>query len=104
MTPKKGQKRTSTATRKSVRAKSNRASEKIEQALSILKSVDIPIDSLSKRKKERLAMALLAVAKIKPSSAWKDAQCWEGPGSWGLTTRETIEFWNNYYGENLSRG
>ncbi|MBZ8180465.1 DNA (cytosine-5-)-methyltransferase [Oscillatoria salina] len=76
---------------------------KIEQALQILKAVGIPVDSQTPRRKLRLALALLAVANIKPNTNWDDAAYWEGVGSWALTSREIINFWNTYYLEALGK-
>ncbi|MDD1777834.1 MAG: restriction endonuclease [Candidatus Helarchaeota archaeon] len=77
---------------------------KIRDALKILEAIGVPIDNLTSRRKERVALALLAVANLQPDKLWKDSVVWKEPGSWSLTTREIINYWNNYYGENVSSG
>jgi hypothetical protein len=64
----------------------------------------VPITSAGFRRQQRLALALLAVANIKPNSLWSDAAYFEDEKSWALTTREIIKFWNEHYGERLSSG
>ena len=64
----------------------------------------IPVDGMSVRRQRRVALSLLALAKMKPDTSWKEASVFEGPESWKLTTRETISFWNKYWGENVSAG
>ncbi len=78
--------------------------EKIEEALRILASIGIPVADMPARRKERIALALLAAASLKPDTPWKDAACWEGRGSWALGTREIIKFWNEHYNEDVSSG
>lgn len=74
----------------------------ILEALQILDCLGIPVDNFKGkgRKKEKLAMALLAVGNVKKSSEWKKA----GPEKYAPTTREIIAFHNKYLGENLSSG
>jgi hypothetical protein len=78
--------------------------QKIDQAIEILRKVGIPVDGMTARRKRRVALALLALANMKPSTSWKDASVFEGPESWKLTTRETIVFWNKFWGEHVSPG
>jgi DNA (cytosine-5)-methyltransferase 1 len=81
---------------------------KIDEALHILKAIGIPVDGMTPRRKDRLALALLAVANIKPDNNWSEAACWKGEGSWSLTSRGIIDFWNANYlhvlGKQLSSG
>jgi site-specific DNA-cytosine methylase len=75
---------------------------KKDQALDIIQSVGIPLRGMTKRRKERIALALIAVAQIKPGQEWKDAKSYFTDQSKPLTTREIIRFWNNYYGEKIA--
>jgi hypothetical protein len=77
---------------------------KIDEALKIITSLGIPTGDMRPRRKERITLALLATANLKPDTPWIEAACWEGRGSWALTSREMIKFWNEYYGENVSSG
>jgi hypothetical protein len=56
------------------------------------------------RRQRRLALALLALANMRPDTPWKEASVFEGPASWKLTTRETIDYWNKHWGEKISSG
>jgi type II restriction enzyme len=51
-----------------------------------------------------VALALLALANLKPVDPWDKAQVFESEKSWALATREIIKFWNENYGENVSSG
>lgn len=77
-------------------------STKKEQALNIIRSVGIPVRDLTSRRRERLALALLAVAHIKPETPWHDAQSYFEEGPKPVTTRDIIKFWNAYYGEKIA--
>lgn len=78
--------------------------QKIEEALKILTALELPVESMTDRRKKRVAMALLAVANIKSATPWTKACIWGDASAWNLTTRQIISYWNNHYGENLSRG
>ncbi|OHB66897.1 MAG: hypothetical protein A2Y76_10780 [Planctomycetes bacterium RBG_13_60_9] len=81
-----------------------RTKKEIEQALSILTVVGVPVERMTERRRKRMAMALLALANIRPGDPWERASVWEGDSPWSLTTREMIQFWNRHYGERVSSG
>ncbi|MBI2675764.1 MAG: restriction endonuclease [Candidatus Aenigmarchaeota archaeon] len=74
--------------------------------MEIIKAAGIPADNESPKRRERMALALLAVANMKPRDSWKSAMVWkEGrQKNWSLTTREIIKFWNKHYEQNISSG
>lgn len=74
------------------------------EALEIIEAVGIPIQNCTPRRRERVALALLAVANLKPDDSWANSSCWEHEGSWALTTRDIIRFWNEHYDETVSSG
>lgn len=76
----------------------------IKQALQLLQTIGIPIDGRTARQQQRMALALLAVARMKPSTPWAEAAVFEGAGSWTPTSRKIIAFWNAYWGEKVSSG
>jgi hypothetical protein len=78
-------------------------SRKIREAWEILSALGVPTER-TERRRERIAMALLAVANLKLDSEWSEACCWRGPGSHSLLTREIITFWNSNFGEGVSSG
>ncbi|MDB9516193.1 BsuBI/PstI family type II restriction endonuclease [Roseofilum reptotaenium CS-1145] len=75
---------------------------KKEQALEIIKSIGIPVREMTKRRRERLALALLAVARLSPEMLWKEAKSYFAGGSNPITTREIIKFWNTHYAEKIA--
>ena len=80
------------------------AGKKIEEAQQLLAAIGVPMDDMTTRRKKRLALALLAIANLRPSQSWSRAAVWSGEGSHNLTTRQIIAFWNAHYGENVSSG
>ena len=77
-------------------------SEKIEQALTILKSVGVPVRGMSPRRSRRVALALLAVGHLPPDKPWTEATSFSVGGPAPVKTRDIIRFWNEHYGEQLS--
>lgn len=77
-------------------------SQKMEQALNIIKSVGIPVRDLTPRRRERVALALLAVSHIKPLDRWTSARSFFDDGSKPVTTRQIIAFWNAHYGQKIA--
>jgi len=69
----------------------------INEALYILSKFGVPIESMSQRRMERMAMALLAVANVNQNSDWSKVH-----SSHSLRTREIIRYWNRYFYENIS--
>jgi len=80
--------------------KSHSVKKVIEEALDILSSVGIPVAPQTERRKERMAMAFLAVAGV--TSSWNDAKGLEEKRL--MSTRDLIDFINEHFEENLSRG
>ena len=77
--------------------------EKIEQALVLIRSVGIPVRDMTKRRQERVALALLAVAQLYPDTSWDKAQSFLVGGSAApMTTRQIISFWNVNYAQNIA--
>lgn len=76
--------------------------EKIEQALTLIRSVGIPVRDMTQRRRERVALALLAVARLKPETPWLEAQSFFSGGAAPMTTRQIIAFWNVNYGQNIA--
>ena len=82
---------------------SSAARKKVDEALQILTAVGIDTNALTRRRKHRLALALLALSNIRPRDSWPDAAVW-GFSDHSVTSREAIIFWNTHYGENISSG
>jgi DNA (cytosine-5)-methyltransferase 1 len=76
--------------------------EKLEQAENIMKAVGIPVRGMTPRRAERVALALLAVAQLKPKDNWSKAQCYFDGSGRALTTRQIIRFWNEHYGQDVA--
>lgn len=81
--------------------------EKIKEAQEILKASGVPLgegEIRTPRRKKRLAMALLAVANVKPDTDWASAHILGDGREHSLATREIIDFWNTHYGQKVSSG
>lgn len=62
----------------------------------------MPLDGLSNRGMERLAMVFLALADVHTMNSWKKAKGYNGQRS--LRSRDIIEYLNAHFEEKLSRG
>src|SRR4028119_1214375 len=69
----------------------------INEALYILSRLGVPIEGISKRRLERIAMAFLAVANVRTDTGWANAD-----SSHALRTRDIIRYWNNHFHETIS--
>ena len=78
------------------------AAAKVEQALNILRGIGVPLRNYTRRRRERIAKALLAVGHLQPHTPWSEARSFFDDGLKPITTREIIRFWNAHYGENLA--
>ena len=78
---------------------------KISEARKILQAIGIPLgkgELKTELRQDRLALTLLAVADIKPSSKWMDAKIHDDGNDYALRTRDIINFWNNFYKLDIS--
>lgn len=69
----------------------------LNEALYILFKLGLPLEGLSERRLERIAMAFLAVANVKTSNDWANVD-----SSYNLKTREIIRYWNSHFYEKTS--
>ena len=83
-------------------SKSEQVKRLIRQALHIMQCLGLPIDEYTDRKKEKAAMAFLAVADVKKSSDWKKMK--SANDDYAITTKGIIEFDNKYLEDNISPG
>lgn len=82
--------------------KSPKLAKLFNEALFILSKLGIPLEGLSPRELEKMAMAFLAVADVKRSGDWAKARLREGKDT--LKSREIIAYLNEYFGEDISKG
>ena len=78
---------------------------KISEARKILQAIGIPLgegELKTELRQNRLALTLLAVADIKPSTKWTDAKIHDDGNDYALRTRDIINFWNNFYKLDIS--
>jgi len=87
---------------KNFREKDPAAQAIITQALKILDSFGIPFREMAQRRMERVALAFLAVADLRPGSEWASAKDFTSGRSLG--TRDIIDFLNSHFKEDISRG
>jgi len=70
--------------------------------LEALSAAGIPLDDLTDRRLERVALAVLACGDIKSVADFKSAK--SITDGYGLRTKGIVEYMNAHYGENLSKG
>ncbi len=88
--------------KKTFNSKPEKVQKLIREALQIIMCLGIPMDGVTDRQKEKTAMALLAVGDVSDSRDWKKIK--NSNDDYALTTREIIDFHNEYLAENISRG
>lgn len=74
----------------------------IREALFIVDQLGIPLEGLTGRDKEKIAMALLAAGDVKSSKDWSKIKT--ANSGYSITTKECIEFYNQNLEENMSKG
>ena len=74
----------------------------IREALFIIDQLGIPLEGLTGRDKEKLAMALLAAGDVKTSKEWRKVKSTNS--GYSITTKQCVEFYNTYLEENMSKG
>ena len=74
----------------------------IRESLQIISCLGVPIDDLTERAKEKMAMALLAVGDVKRSADWKNLK--DSRRKHALTTREIINFHNTFLEDHINSG
>jgi hypothetical protein len=80
------------------------AGRKVDEALIALRSVGIPVDSLTAIERDRIALALLSISNIRPSDTWSNAGLAKDGSQWRLATREIIAFQNTNWFQKISPG
>ncbi len=80
--------------------KSAQIKKLLNEAVEIFKSVGIPLESQTERRLERMALCFLAVAGI--TRSWLEAKGLDDERH--LKSRDIIEFINQHFGENISKG
>lgn len=76
--------------------------EKVEQALTIVRSIGVPLRKYTQRRLERVAKALLAVGLLEPGTPWSETKSYLDGGPRPVTTRDIIKIWNTHYNENIA--
>jgi DNA (cytosine-5)-methyltransferase 1 len=74
----------------------------INEALFILAKLGVPLDGLTSRRLEKMALAFLAVADVHRSSDWSNAKGFNGTRA--LKSREIIAYINRHFAEKISPG
>lgn len=84
------------------RDKSEPLQELICETLAILDTLGIPLDNMTPRRQERMALAFLAVIGKRVENSWSDIQ--DLSDSVSLKTRDIITILNREYEEDISSG
>lgn len=87
---------------KTFRKKSRNHQKLINEALSILDALGIPLDGISKRALEKMALAFIAVCQITKSGDW--AKVKDKTDGIDLKSRDIINYINKNFGEKISSG
>lgn len=74
----------------------------IREALHIVQALGIPTDDLTDIRKEKIAMALLAVGDVKTSKDW--AKIKDANKTYAVTTKQMIDFYNQHLEDSTSKG
>lgn len=74
----------------------------INEALYILAKLGVPLDGLTSRRLEKMALAFLAVADVRRSIDWVKAKGYDGTRA--LKSRDVITYINKHFGEKISPG
>lgn len=82
--------------------KSKNVQRLIRQALQIIEMLGVPTDDLTDRKKERMAMGLLATANIHDLNKWGTAK--DFSSGYSIQTKEIVKFYCDYFEESLAKG
>jgi len=80
-------------------ARRSRLDTLVDDTLSILAAVGIPLEGLTERRKVKMAKAFLSVAGMKPGMDWPEAR-----SNNRLRSRDVIRWMNAHLGENVSSG
>lgn len=74
----------------------------VSEAIQILVAFGVPTDGMTKRRKDKMAKAFLAVAGLKPGRTWTDILV-DDP-THRLRSRDCIRWMNEHLGEEISSG
>lgn len=74
----------------------------ITDALVILEELGVPINDLTKRRKEKMAKAFMSVAGLRPGMGWSEVK--DNSDKHQLLSRQIITHMNEHWGENISSG
>jgi type II restriction enzyme len=80
-------------------ARRSRLESLVDDTLSILAAVGIPLNDLTERRKVKMAKAFLSVAGMKPGMDWPEAR-----SDNRLRSRDVIRWMNSFLGEDVSSG
>lgn len=74
----------------------------IRESLHIVQMLGIPTEDLTDERKEKIAMALLAVGDVKTSKEW--AKIKDANKPYAVTTKQMIDFYNQHLEDSTSKG
>jgi hypothetical protein len=83
-------------------SKSSNLVELLNESLFVLEQLGIPVNGLTNRRLERLAMVFLSLADVRSSASWKDAKGHDANRL--LRSRDIIDYLNTHFEEQISKG
>lgn len=81
---------------------SGSAASRIAEAQLVLAELGVPMETFTKRRRERVALALLAIANLTPDKRWSEAEAFKDAKSHKLTSREIIKYWKKHYKQKVA--
>ena len=80
------------------------AGRKVDEALNLLAGSKHTVGSFTATGRDRIALALLSIANMKPETPWREAAVHGDGGNWKLTSRQIIGFQNQFWKQRISSG
>ena len=76
--------------------------KRINEALLIIEAFGTPVQGMTPRKKERMAMCFMSLAGMTKTSKWKNAK--DISNNISMKSRDIISYVNTHFGERISPG
>lgn len=84
--------------------KTKATEQKVDEALDLLKQIELPLELFTPKRQRRMARVFLAVCDLKPGTPWDQATCCGDGRNYAPTQKGILDYINKHYGEKLSRG
>ena len=89
---------------KTFKFKNSEVQKLLNKTLFILDCLGVPVNQMTSRRKERIAIAFLAVGDVKKNMDFNNIKASDNANLYSPKTRDIIEFVNKHFQENISFG